>query len=89
MTEVAYASSFKRAYKRRIGSDPQRKARFLSKLSAFQNDPFDPQLRTHKLSGRLSDLWSFSVEYDLRIIFYFSSQDKAVLIDIGTHDEVY
>ena len=89
MTEISFASSFKRAYKRKIGNDPQRKARFLSKLAAFQNDPFDPQLRTHKLSGRLSHLWSFSVEYDLRIIFYFASKDKTVLVDIGTHDEVY
>ena len=89
MIEVAFSSSFKRAYKRNIGGDAQRKKRFLSKLSIFIKDPFDPQLRTHKLSGKLSDLWSFSVEYDLRIVFYFSGESEAVFVDIGSHDDVY
>ncbi len=89
MIEISYSSSFKRAYKKRIGSDSRLRTKFLSKLALFQNDPFDVKLRTHKLSGRLGDLWSFSVEYDIRVIFYFSVEEKAVFIDIGTHDEVY
>lgn len=52
-------------------------------------DPFDRSLRTHKLSGKLKDLWSFSLEYDLRVIFYFAEKDKVVFVDIGKHDEVY
>jgi len=40
------------------------------------------------MSGKLKGLYSFSVEYDCRIIFYFFD-DKAVLIDIGKHDDVY
>ena len=89
MIEIAFSSSFKRAYKRRISGNSTLQKRFSSKLEIFRNDPFDAQLRTHKLSGRLSDLWSFSIEYDLRVVFYFEAGDKAVLIDIGTHDEVY
>lgn len=57
-------------------------------MEIFVSDPFDRRLRTHKLSGKLKELWSFSVTYDNRIIFYFEGE-KAVFIDIGTHDEVY
>jgi mRNA-degrading endonuclease YafQ of YafQ-DinJ toxin-antitoxin module len=55
----------------------------------FILDPFDPTLKTHKLSGKLKDLWSFSVGYDERVLFYFTEDEKAVFVDMGSHDEVY
>jgi mRNA-degrading endonuclease YafQ of YafQ-DinJ toxin-antitoxin module len=55
----------------------------------FILDPFDPTLKTHKLSGKLKDLWSFSVGYDERVLFYFTENEKAVFVDMGSHDEVY
>ncbi|MEK6408097.1 MAG: type II toxin-antitoxin system mRNA interferase toxin, RelE/StbE family [Acidobacteriota bacterium] len=89
MTEIAFSSSFKRAFKKRVAGDAGAETRFWERTEAFKNDPFDPQLRTHKLSGKLKDLWSFSVEYDLRVIFYFVDTNRAVFVDIGTHTEVY
>jgi mRNA-degrading endonuclease YafQ of YafQ-DinJ toxin-antitoxin module len=55
----------------------------------FTLDPYDPRLRTHKLSGKLKDLWSFTVDYDERVLFYFTEDDQAVFVDVGSHDEVY
>jgi mRNA-degrading endonuclease YafQ of YafQ-DinJ toxin-antitoxin module len=46
-------------------------------------------LRTHKLSGDLQEYWSFSIEYDVRVVFQFATKNSAVFQDIGTHDEVY
>lgn len=89
MTEVALSSSFKRAFKRRIKGNPVLETRFWNRLETFQNNPFDQTLRTHKLSGRLKDLWSFSIEYDLRVVFSFLEDDRALFVDIGTHEEVY
>jgi addiction module RelE/StbE family toxin len=89
MTEVAFSSSFKRAFKRRIKGNAVLETRFWDRLETFQNNPFDQTLRTHKLSGRLKDLWSFSIEYDLRVVFSFIESDRALLVDIGTHEEVY
>lgn len=48
----------------------------MQKLELFINDPFHPQLRTHKLSGNLKDLWSFSIEYDLRVVFHFTDANN-------------
>lgn len=60
-------------------------------MELFINDPFEAKLKTHKLSGKLKDLWSFSIEYDLRVVFFFTKDKpkRAVFVDIGTHDEVY
>ena len=87
--EVSFSSSFKRAYKQRIKGNPGLEAKFLQKLDQFVANPFDPGLKTHKLSGKLKDFWSFSVAYDERILFYFTEGEKAVFVDIGNHDEVY
>lgn len=89
MTEVAFSASFRRAFKKRIAGQSPTEERFWQRVEWFTNDPHDPRLRTHKLSGELKDQWSFTVEYDLRVVFYFSSPTKAVFTDIGTHDEVY
>ncbi len=55
----------------------------------FEKDPFCQKLRTHKLRGKLKGLWAFSITYDYRIVFSFLSETDALLIDVGTHDEVY
>ena len=89
MIKIAFDSSFKRAYKRKIAGIVERETRFRAKLELFKNNPFETTLKTHKLSGKLKDYWSFSIEYDIRIVFYFAEKDKAVFIDIGTHREVY
>ena len=51
--------------------------------------PYDKRLKTHKLSGQLRELWSFSITYDIRVIFFFAGDDRAVFVDIGDHDAVY
>jgi len=89
MIEVTFSPTFKRAFRKRIKGNSDLQARFWQKMEQFQQDPFQPTLRTHKLSGKMKNTWSFSIEFDARVIFYFTDDGKAVFIDIGTHDEVY
>ena len=89
MIEIAFSSSFKRAFKKKITGNPSIEERFWERVEAFKSNPFDPKLRTHKLSSKLKDLWSFSIEYDLRVIFHFVDDQRALFVDIGTHQEVY
>ena len=89
MIEIAFSSSFKRAFKKRVAGNPRIEVRFWEKIEIFKNNRFDSQLRTHKWSGKLKDLWSFSVEYDLRVIFHFIDDQGGLFVDIGTHKEVY
>ncbi len=88
--EISFSDSFKKAFKKRIKNTEIEKE-FWDRLDIFIRTPFEPKLKTHKLSGKLKDLWSFSIEYNLRVVFYFTKDKpkKAVFVDIGTHDEVY
>ena len=89
MIEIAFSNSFKRAYKKRIKSNLLIDKLFKEKLNIFLRDPFDKRLRTHKLSGKLSEVWSFSVTYQIRVTFIFIESNKVLFESVGNHDEVY
>jgi mRNA-degrading endonuclease YafQ of YafQ-DinJ toxin-antitoxin module len=88
--EIAFSSSFKKAFRKKINGTASEET-FWRKIEVFTNDPYDVRLKAHKLSGKLKGLWSFSIEYDLRVVFYFTRDKppKAIFIDKGDHDEVY
>lgn len=54
----------------------------------FRENPFNPILKTHKLKGKLKNLWSFSTTFKERILFEFVNKDKVLFFDIGGH-EIY
>ncbi len=87
--KIAFSQSFKRTFKKKIKNNTQIEELFWEKVKKFINNPFDRELKTHKLSGNLKDLWSFRIDYDIRVIFFFEGNNKAIFIDIGSHDEVY
>jgi mRNA-degrading endonuclease YafQ of YafQ-DinJ toxin-antitoxin module len=57
-------------------------------LRRFAVDPRDQLLRTHRLRGDLDGYWAFSVDDNLRVLFRWEG-DVAILVTVGTHDEVY
>ncbi len=94
MRKLVWDSSFRRALKVRTRNDRDLQERILDTLDELVVDPFQPKLKTHKLKGRLDGLWASTVEYDCRIIFLFApdpqgGEDVIVLVDLGSHDEVY
>jgi addiction module RelE/StbE family toxin len=93
MRQVIWEEGFRRNLKRRTKNQPQLRAKVLEILRTLASDPFTPSLKTHKLQGEFKGIWSCSVEYDFRVIFRFEvgteEEETIVLIDAGTHDEVY
>ena len=89
MTEIAFSPSFKRAFKKRIAGRKPLEENFWNRVEMFKVDPHDVRLRTHKLSGELREFWSFSIDYDVRVVFQFAARNRTVFQDIGSHDEVY
>jgi mRNA interferase YafQ len=55
--------------KKRIKQNPHKAHLLVQVINLFLQDPFHPLLKTHKLKGKLSSCYAFTVEYDLRIIF--------------------
>jgi addiction module RelE/StbE family toxin len=92
--EIVWSNGFKRSFKKIIKKNPQLQEQIIKALKLLTDDPFTPSLKSHKLGGNLAGLWSCSVAYDCRIIFSFSEDEKLLetvilLVDIGSHDEVY
>jgi addiction module RelE/StbE family toxin len=94
MKQLVLTPKFKRAYRKFAGRDKTLRRRIDDALRQMEQEIFVPALSTHKLSGTLVGLWACSCGYDCRIIFSLetdptSGKEVIVLLDIGTHDEVY
>ncbi len=81
--QIIYSPKFLRQY-RKLDRDIRHYAEI--KESIFRKNPFDISLKTHKLHGRLSDLWSFSVTGKFRIVFEFGANQSVIFHTIGDHD---
>ncbi|HOW61737.1 MAG TPA: type II toxin-antitoxin system mRNA interferase toxin, RelE/StbE family [Candidatus Contendobacter sp.] len=89
MIEIIWDEPLIRTLKKWKRKHPELISRLEDRLSLFVENPFNPLLKTHNLSGNLKEYWALSITYEYRLVFKFLSEDKALLIDIGTHDEVY
>ncbi|PKG31521.1 type II toxin-antitoxin system mRNA interferase toxin, RelE/StbE family [Methanoregula sp.] len=91
MVELIWDEHFKKLYTKWVRQHPELKALFAKKIVQFAEDPFHPSLKTHSLSGVLKGLWSFRITYEHRLVFDFldKHRTKVLLIDIGSHKEVY
>jgi mRNA-degrading endonuclease YafQ of YafQ-DinJ toxin-antitoxin module len=69
LREIGWTPKSLRAFKRLIRKNPQLRPILETTLKQLAEDPFNPSLRTHKLMGQLSDVWSCSLDYSYRILF--------------------
>ena len=94
MRTLIWSNTFVRAFRRTLKKHPQSQTELEETLAQLAENPFAPQLETHKLKGNLAGTWACSAGYDLRIVFEFvkranQTEDEIFLLGIGTHDEVY
>lgn len=80
--EVLYSHKFLREYNKCL-SEVRETAKEREKI--FKLNSRHPILKTHKLKGRYSNLYSFSVNFHYRIIFEYLSKDSVVFHSIGDH----
>lgn len=78
-----YTPSFVRKFK---GLEESLKQEIREKLTLFKKNVRDPSLKTHKLKGKLQGRFSFSINYQYRIVFCYDSPDEIAFLDVGDHD---
>ena len=83
MMIISYSSHFFKQYKK-LTKEKWKLAEKQEKI--FRKNPFDPRLKTHKLSGELQNYWAFSINYSDRIVFRFINDDEVLFHRIGSHD---
>lgn len=86
--KVFLANQFIRSFRKFKKKNPQIVSKVEKKIDFFKSNPLHPSLRLHKLKGKKIEIWSFWVEGDLRITFIYIPEG-ILLINIGTHKEVY
>jgi len=79
---IHYSRNFVKKWKKLL---LQEKDRFRAREKIFRQDCFDERLKTHKLKGRLSHLWSFSVDFKKRVLFGFKKEGVVLFYDFGSH----
>lgn len=84
--KIGYSPVFVRKFNK-LNSEQQSSVK--AKVALFKNPVNHKRLGVHKLHGPLAGSYSFSVGYDLRIIFDHISRDEVLFATIGTHKEVY
>jgi addiction module RelE/StbE family toxin len=84
--KLSYRPKFRNQYKK---LKPGLSKIVKEKLDLFSNNPQDPKLKLHKLSGRLEGFYAFSINRSYRVIFNFNKEKTtAYFYKIGTH-EIY
>ena len=65
------------------------KAKFYERMDIFILDEFDFRLRNHPLSGEYKGSRSIDITGDWRVLYERKNEQAVLLIDIGTHSQLY
>ena len=87
---ISTTAFFDRRARKFLAKHPDLRPRFAETLAQLAADPFQPGLRLHPLTGKLQGLQAVSLTYSYRITLTLQiTEHEILLIDIGSHDEVY
>ena len=87
---LVYPESYNRRARKFLNKHPKVLKQYQKTLELLELNPLHPSLRLYNLKGRLSGLSSVSVNIRYRIIIeFYIEDDEIILVNIGTHNEVY
>ncbi len=90
MYSLVWTACFTRAAEKFVKHHPELRARFAAILRDLETDPFQPHLKFHHLTGKLKGIQSVSLTHSYRItLTVMITEKEIILLDIGSHDEVY
>jgi addiction module RelE/StbE family toxin len=65
------------------------KKKAIAPLEKFVEDPQNPSLRNHGLSGKWKGHFSINVTGDSRVVYFVIEDDVVRFVAIGSHSELY
>ncbi len=91
---MTYKIELTEAYKKKEKKFFKKHSNLINKYSRnmqiLQQNPSHPSLQLHKLSGKLQDYYSISIDMSYLVVIEFIIEDEIIKpINIGTHDEAY
>lgn len=87
---IVYTHGYLKRAAKFIKRHPELLQQYEKTLRLLELNPFHPALRLHRLSGPLQDLHAVSINIRYRMTLEFVLEDgKIVLVNVGSHDQVY
>jgi toxin HigB-1 len=87
--KIIYSGPYIKKAKKFIKKHPDLVQQYEKTIDLLELNPYHPSLRLHKLTGKLSDLYSVYINITYRLSIEFLIQDEKIIpVDIGTHEEV-
>ena len=83
---IEYSTRFIRTFRK---TAPALQEEIIEKVELLKDAGNHQRLKVHMLTGKLKGIWSFSVNYRVRVTFAKPKRNVIVLESVGTHDEVY
>lgn len=81
---------FERRARKFLRKHPDLRPTLRDTLDDLSRDPLQPRLDLHPFGGKLKGVQAVSLTYSYRLTLLVKITDQEiVLLDIGTHDEVY
>ena len=80
--KITYTQRFKKHY---LNLSQAEKTQFQNKLRLFCENIAHPSLRAKRIQGT-KDLFEFSVNMDIRVIWFYEAHELVAFVDIGHHD---
>ncbi|MBI5323890.1 MAG: type II toxin-antitoxin system mRNA interferase toxin, RelE/StbE family [Ignavibacteriae bacterium] len=92
--KIIWTPKFQNSAKKLLKKNPELIELFKQRIKTLEISPFNPILKTHTLKGPLEGFYSCSINYFYRFVFEISTdtetnEEVIILINIGSHDEVY
>ncbi len=88
MKKLESTRQFQKRLKQRYGHQPKTIERLARHLELFRQGIRKEPINDHPLTGKLKGLRAFSVGGDVRVV-YQEAEDHYLLLDIGSHNQVY
>ena len=85
---LIYPDSYIRRARKFLRKHPEIHSQYRKTLQLLELDPYHPVLRLHSLEDRLKGLSSVSINMSYRIVLEIRGEE-IILINIGSHDQVY
>ncbi len=88
--KLVYPESYLKRAKKFLQKHPEIHNQYRKTLELLEINPQHPSLRLHRLQGRLQGLSSVSINISYRIVLEIEIREQEILlVDIGSHDQVY
>lgn len=89
MPELKTTKAFIRKFEKLVSKNAKLFDLIKARLKSLSENPAAFNLENHKLKGPLKDYYSITVTVSIRLVFYIHDSGYYVLVDIGSHDDVY